>query len=413
MLENTQIEGYAPSTFSNRRLPELQEWCLQPAEGILGIRALGDNGHISVFSLFIPTLILSANRLARTYKASTTSQSQVCSWNCIAIQGTEVQAFAMTSKDSIIIFGPTGHVGSSVARAAHQQGAKVYLAMRDPQKAIPGLSFNQEQEGGFKRVYADLTKPDTLHNAVIATAAKRAFIYLIFGTSDYMKSSIMAIKSAGVDLVVFLSSHTVPDNMESISPSNFIAWGHGQVEIIPDEVFGPDNYVAVRPGSFASNSLRWKKMVMGGEVKIAYPEALFDWISPGDIGRVCGRLVAEGPQAVDRKAGKNVVRLCGPEVMSQRDAIDTIGRVIGQDIKVTQLDEQEGVEFFMKSAHLPESAARQLVQMLKKRVEGGKSDGGYEGLRYEEAVANIQKYGGRRPTSFHQWVEENKGEFSA
>ncbi|EXJ67482.1 uncharacterized protein A1O5_09495 [Cladophialophora psammophila CBS 110553] len=310
----------------------------------------------------------------------------------------------------IIIFGPTGHVGSAAARAAREQGVKVFLAMRDPEKAIPGLNTEQEQEAGFERVYADFTKPDTVHAAVTKTGAKRAFIYLIFGTPDHMKSAIVTLKSAGIDFVVFLSSYTVPDNlsMESISPSNFIAWGHGRVEINLGEVFGSDGYVAVRPGSFASNSLRWKTMVQHGEIEIAYPEALFDWISPGDIGRVCGTVVARGPRAVDG----NVIRLCGPEIISQGEAADVIGRVIGKDIKLTRLDEQGGVDFFMKVAHLPEPAARQLIAMLKKRVEDGKNDGGhYEGPRYEEAVANIQKYGGRQPTRFHQWVEENKKEF--
>ena len=325
-----------------------------------------------------------------------------------------------SNNDAVIIFGPTGNVGSAAARAAREKGAagaKVFLAMRDPQKPIPGLTPDQESEGGggFERIYADLTKPETLHDAVTTTGAKRAFIYLVFGTTDHMKSAITALKAAGIEFVVFLSSYAVPNdlNIASISPANFIAWGHGQVELILREEFGPLSYVAVRPGSFASNSLRWKKAVVeDGLVRIAYPEALFDWISPEDIGRVCGALLVQRPRPVD-VAGMNgnVVRLLGPEIMSQGDAIDVIGRAIGKDIKVERLDEQEGVEFFMKSAHLPEFAAQQLIKMLKKRAEDGRSDGGYEGPSYDESVSNIQKYGGRPPTSFHQWVEENKAEF--
>ncbi|OQV03782.1 hypothetical protein CLAIMM_08782 [Cladophialophora immunda] len=277
-------------------------------------------------------------------------------------------------------------------------------------KGDPSLTPEQEREAGFERVYADLTKLETVENAVSRTGAKRAFIYAI-QSPDHMKSSIVALKSAGIEFIVFLSSYTVPDNLsvDTISPSNFIAWGHGQVELNLDQVFGSDGYVTVRPGSFASNSLRWKEMAEEGEVKIAYPEALFDWISPSDIGRVSGVVAAKGPQAVDGNGGRKVIRLCGPEIMSQAAAVDTIGRVIGKDLKVTRLNDQEGVDFFVKAAHLPEPAAQQLIMMLKKRVEDVKGGGDY--VRYEESVANISKYGGRPPTAFHEWVEENKAKF--
>ncbi|KIY03455.1 uncharacterized protein Z520_00146 [Fonsecaea multimorphosa CBS 102226] len=317
------------------------------------------------------------------------------------------------STTSVIIFGPTGNVGSATTLAAHGQGARVFLAMRNPEKAIPGFTPEQERDAGFERVYADLTKPETVQDAVAKTGAKYAFIYVV-RSPDHMKASIVALKSAGVEFVVFLSSYTVPDNLsvETISPSNFIAWGHGQVELNLDQVFGSDGYVAVRPGSFATNSLRWRKMVEDGEVKIAYPEAPFDWISPGDIGRVCGAVIAKGPQAVDGTAGRKVIRLCGPEIMSQAAAADTIGRVLGKDLKVTRLNEQEGVDFFVQTANVPEPAARQLISMLKERAEEGKSGAElYES--YEEAVANILKYGGRPPTRFHEWVEENKSRFGA
>ena len=97
-----------------------------------------------------------------------------------------------------IIFGPTGHVGSATARAAQQHGAKVFLAMRNPEKRIPHLSVEQEQAAGFERIQADLTKPDTIRAAVTKTGAKHAFIYTVFSTADNMRSSIEALKSAGI-----------------------------------------------------------------------------------------------------------------------------------------------------------------------------------------------------------------------
>jgi uncharacterized protein YbjT (DUF2867 family) len=42
--------------------------------------------------------------------------------------------------EKVIVFGPTGNIGSITAQTASKKGAKVYLAMRDPKKTIPGLS---------------------------------------------------------------------------------------------------------------------------------------------------------------------------------------------------------------------------------------------------------------------------------
>src|ERR1700760_1967681 len=119
----------------------------------------------------------------------------------------------------VIVFGPTGAVGSAAARTAQEQGAQVVLAMRDTTKAIRGLDAEKEKQGSFERIYADLTKPDTVGEAVNKTGAKYAFMYVAQGTSDHMKSTIQALKNAGIELVVFLSSFTVRGELKAIEPS--------------------------------------------------------------------------------------------------------------------------------------------------------------------------------------------------
>jgi uncharacterized protein YbjT (DUF2867 family) len=309
-----------------------------------------------------------------------------------------------------IVFGPTGNVGSATARSAQQQGAKVVLAMRDPQKPIPGLSVEQEAEGGFERIQADLTKPETIAMAVNQTGAKHAFIYAAFGTSDNMRSCITALKSAGIKFVVFLSSDGIQSDIRSVPQSDFIAWAHAQVEVNLDEIFGPDGFVAVRPNYFASNALWWKKMISEGEVKMAYPDAKFDWITPEDIGRLCGTLLARGLQVFDG-TDKNIIHLCGPELVSQRDAVGIIGRAIGQNINITELDAQEGLEMYVKGHGLPEPVAKRLIEVLRMRTEDEGSDKLYH--TYKEAKDNVMKYTGGQSTRLHEWVDENKQKFSA
>jgi NAD(P)-dependent dehydrogenase (short-subunit alcohol dehydrogenase family) len=168
----------------------------------------------------------------------------------------------------IIVFGPTGRVGSAVARSARQYGSKVVLAMRDPHKPIPGLCQEQELHGNYERIQADLIKPDTVQAAVHNTRAKCAFIYNAFGAPDHMKASITALKSAGIEFVVLLSSWAVQGDIRTIVPSNLVAWSHAQVEINLEDIFGPNGFAAVRPAWFASNSLWYKTMVPKGRVKL-------------------------------------------------------------------------------------------------------------------------------------------------
>jgi hypothetical protein len=88
----------------------------------------------------------------------------------------------------------------------------VTLAVRDTKKPIPGLSLEQEKAGGYKRVQADLTQPGTITEAVAQSDAKHAFIYLIFsppGAPDPNRPALEALKAAGVEFVVFLSSFSV------------------------------------------------------------------------------------------------------------------------------------------------------------------------------------------------------------
>ncbi|CAG8885938.1 unnamed protein product [Penicillium egyptiacum] len=309
-----------------------------------------------------------------------------------------------------IIFGPTGHVGSAAACTAQQLGAKVVLAMRDPQKPIKGLSPDQEKEGDFERVEADLTKPETIGPAVRKTGAKHAFIYLAHGTTDHMRSTIEALKASGITFVVFLSSISVEGDIREIPPTLYIPYAHARVEVNLDEVFGTDGYVAIRPGYFNTNTGWWAGMISEGEVKIAYPDAKFDWISPEDIGKAAATLLVQGIHATKGAEQRNSIPLCGPKLVSQRDAMGIFGRAVGRDVKVTEVDEKEAVEIMLKNG-VPEFALGPLMASLRAWYSDEEGLGPFEGEAYEKATANLRKYAGP-VTSLEGWAEANKGIFS-
>ncbi|GFF57728.1 hypothetical protein IFM61392_07788 [Aspergillus lentulus] len=313
------------------------------------------------------------------------------------------------STPTVIVFGPTGGVGSAAALSAHKHNAKVILAMRDTSKPIQGLTSEQESTGNFERVQADLTSPESIHNAVTKTGAKHAFIYLAFGTADAMRASIEALKRAGIETVVLLSTISISlhGDAADVPPSDFIAFTHAQVEVNLRNVFG-DNYVAIRPAFFATNSLWWKSGALEGEVKLAYPEARLDFIAPEDIGSVAATFLVKGLPAAEDGSKRNSVELVGPEKMSIREAVGVIGRAVGKEVKITKIDEQEALQDMITAHGLPAPVAKTILGQLRKQDESG----GFFGLP-EEASANVQRYTGRPSLRFHEWVDLNKEKFLA
>ncbi|PYI03208.1 NmrA-like family protein [Aspergillus sclerotiicarbonarius CBS 121057] len=311
--------------------------------------------------------------------------------------------------ETVIVFGPSGAVGSAAARTAHQQGSKVYLAMRDTTKPVPGLTAETEREGGFERVQADFSHPETISSAVAHSAAKHAFIYTDLTSPDHMRASFTALRDAGIESVVLLSSFGVQGDIRSVSSEHVIAYVHAQAEVSLQEVFGVNGYVAVRPGFYASNTLWWKEPVQTGHVKLAWANGAFEWISPEDIGGVCGTILAHKAKGIDLVSGE-FVYLVGPEQMSVRGVIETIGRVLGREITITEVDEEEAVDSLVNESGLAEGIARSVLGLCRSATEGYSF---FDSPVYGESVGNIQKYLRRSPMRFHEWVEANQDKFRA
>ncbi|EHA28140.1 hypothetical protein ASPNIDRAFT_189113 [Aspergillus niger ATCC 1015] len=287
----------------------------------------------------------------------------------------------------VIVFGPTGAVGSAAARTAQQLGTTVYLAMRDPTKLIPGLSVEKEREGGFERVQANFSQPDTISTAVAQSKAKHAFIYTDLTSSDHMRSSFTALKEAGIESVVLLSSFGIQEDVRNVSPEDHIAYVHAQAEISLQEA-----------------------PIQTGHVKLAWPAAPFDWISPEDIGSVCGTILARRAQGIDLSLTESYVNLVGAEQMGVGDAVKTIGKVLDKEVNVTEVDVNVALDSLVNESGLPEPIARSVLGFCESATTGQSF---IDSPRYGPAVGNIEKYLGRPATRLHEWVEVNQEKFNA
>ncbi|HEY3482495.1 MAG TPA: NAD(P)H-binding protein, partial [Streptomyces sp.] len=192
---------------------------------------------------------------------------------------------------------------------------------------------------------------------------------------------------AGVRRVVALSGSSVGDDHEGSSGNEYAA----VEKAVRDAGFA---WTFLRPGVFMNNTLDWAPMVRAGEVATAYGDATQTPIDLGDIAAVAARvLTTEG------HVGRTYV-LSGPEAISLRGQVDTLGALLGKEIRFTELTRaQQRVQWV--GFGVPEQAVDWML------------DGFEETLRHPQVPTGVvEELLGRPGTTYAQWAEANRAVFA-
>jgi uncharacterized protein YbjT (DUF2867 family) len=306
------------------------------------------------------------------------------------------------SNQPVLVFGPTGAVGCSAAVEARRRGAHVYLAMRDTSKSIRGLGDESE---GYTRIQADLADPDSLTNAVKQSGAESAFVYTLHGSPDYMVASFKALASAGIIYVVLLSSVSVKGlAREEENMQDYIRKVHAMTELSVEDA--GIVCASIRPAYFSSNVFQYLMGIRKGEVDVLYPDVQMDYIVPSDIGTACGTILCDKRcQIPDEGTKGKTVYLCGPKLVSQRDAFGIISEAINREIKVNSIAEDEWYEKMSKV--MPKPVLESIANGIRKIHESGDK---FSWALWDEGSTNLRKYIGGEPQQFKLWVEEHKAD---
>ena len=302
--------------------------------------------------------------------------------------------------DNVIVFGPTGQVGGAAALEASKRGAKVWLAMRDTNKVISGITDEQDRNSNFTRVKADLSDPETVKQAVQLSGAKAAYVYLIH-TPGGLKGALQTMKEAGIEYVVFLSSFTITKDakIREIPPEAMIPYVHAQVEVALEDMGMA--HTALRPGSFASNPFKMSMDYSKTPHEVytySEGERTIDNIVPEDIGRVGGAVLVDRPST----SSKEIIYLYGPTLRSELEVCNTIKDHFPKEVRVIQQTPDQWAER-MKANGMPPPVVE---YMAKAQKDIGREL--YSGSIPEEGAANIRKYSGYEPTSFEDFVKSQR-----
>lgn len=306
-----------------------------------------------------------------------------------------------THYSSVLIFGPTGAVGRAAALEAHRRGAKVYLAMRDPSKPIPGITSTSEEDK-YQRIQADLSDPESVKSAVKHSGAKAAYVYLIHSPGG-TKPAFSAMVEAGIEYIVVLSSFTIHKgtDVRSVQPEDLIPHLHAQGELALEELGVA--FTALRPGSFASNFWNMSMDREKGEIYVFDKgQRVVDNIVPADIGRVAGSVLVDRPS----RETKEIIYLYGPKLSNEQESAEMIQKFWkgGEELKVVNQD-AEGMEERLLKNGMPPPIVNYLVKVLGHSPARGL----YEQSVTEEGMSNVRKYSGYEPTGFEDFAREYDG----
>ncbi len=270
---------------------------------------------------------------------------------------------------NVLVTGATGTVGRHVVDQLVRKGAGVRALTRNPDKA----DFAPPVEV----VRGDLTVPETL---VPALQGVDGLHLITFGGDDYAlletgAELVAMARQAGVRRVTLLMGDELGSVVKSLEGSH-LAW------------------TFLRPVEFMSGTLDWAKSIRDeGVVRDGFSSRRSAMIHEADIGAVAATALLE-----DGHAGK-VYTLTGPEALTPREIVRTIGAAIGREIEYIELTEEQAREQW-RAAGFPEEHIDFFVM-----VHGNTPPEGYT------VVPTVEQVTGRPARSFAEWATEHAGDF--
>lgn len=272
---------------------------------------------------------------------------------------------------TVLVVGASGAVGSLVVAGLLERGEQVRATSRDPRRLTlpPQVPTHA----------ADLDDPDSFGPAL--EGVERVFLYADLHDPDAL---VAQLARSGVRHVVLLSSSAVthPGAEQDFNGSRFLRVERAVAASGLDHTF-------LRPGGFASNAARWSWGVRADSaVPLPYPDAVQAPVHEADIADVAVAALT-GDTLVDATPV-----LTGPERLTLREQVATIGAVVGRPVSVIEQTEAESVALL--SLHVPDVWVRQIISDWRAAV-GATPE-------ISDAYTRIT---GRPARTFRTWVEDH------
>jgi uncharacterized protein YbjT (DUF2867 family) len=270
-----------------------------------------------------------------------------------------------------VVLGATGNTGSAVADTLLNRKQPVRIVVRSVDK---GAAWKAK---GAEIAVASLDDVSSLTNAFEGAKGVYLLVPPNYGATAWladqrsrMDRAAEAVKSSGIDHVVFLSSvgGHIPEGTGPIRAARYGEQALGA---------GAKNLTVLRPCYFMDN---WAPVLGAAKVQgvlptFIAPQAMVPMISTRDIGRVgAEQLVAGGK-------GKQIVELAGPEEYSPDQVAAALGQILGKPVTVQHAPLSAVVPTF-KSFGFSDEAAKLFEEMYRSFSTGA--------IGYEHPVSLVR-----------------------
>ena len=276
----------------------------------------------------------------------------------------------------IVVIGATGTVGREVVAQLLPAGVQVRALSRNPEAA--------DLPRAVEVVRGDLTDPVTLD-----VALANADDGLGFNTAIVVSPAAIARIAAHVPRIVFLSApHRTPHPF--FQQPNRMAATHAETERLI-EASGL-RWTFVRPGMFAANTAMWwaPQIRRGDVVRWPYGDAPTAAIDERDIAAVAVRALLDDAHV----RGDYVIT--GPESITQREQLLTIGEVLGRALRFEELSPDE--------ARRELAAPPPVIDMLLNAWCAALGQPAY-------VTSTVEEITGKRARTYREWVAGHAAEF--
>jgi uncharacterized protein YbjT (DUF2867 family) len=280
----------------------------------------------------------------------------------------------------ILVTGASGQIGREVLAQLDAAGVPVRALSRTPQTA--GLP------SGVEVVAGDLSAPETLDAALDAVAA----VFLVWTAP--LASAARAIDriASRAERIVFLSA-PIRTNHPFFQQPNEVRHIHAGVEDLIER--SGMRWTMLRPGPFALNCLNWwaPQIRKGDVVRWFHGAAQTAAVHERDIAAVAVRALCD-----DGHAGRDYV-LTGPESLTQRAQLTTIGDVIGRTLVFDEVSPDVARREVI--AEWPAWVADMLLSAYGAAVD-----------RPALVTSTIEEITGTPARTFRQWAADHAADFA-
>ncbi|MFE0107147.1 SDR family oxidoreductase [Streptomyces sp. NPDC059009] len=282
----------------------------------------------------------------------------------------------------IVVTGATGNVGRALVTQLTDTGVPVRALTRDPTRAhLPE---------GAEVARLDHSRPDTYPD--LFDGADALFLHRD-ALGDNGEAFLAAARKSGIRRIVVLSSLIVTEDADDTQRAHPIYVAHEQLENLVRDTGLP--WTLLRPGFFATNVLQWAPQITAGDaIRGPFADSTTAPVHEADIAAVAARALLD-----DGHTGR-AYRLTGPEAVTTRDVIATLGRALGRDLTFTEIPREDVTPDLYP--HVPPQMLPAILNSMAQSV-------GNE----PEITTTVEAVTGTPARTFQQWAHDHRGDFSA